>query len=190
MKNGLLFDKRGATVVEFAIILPVLCGLLAGGLELAYRAYFTAILESAMLEASRRATIGDQTGEQIDSMIRDRIANLSRAAEVKAIKKESFFNFSNVGKPEKITADTDPIGQYNRGDCYEDANNNGVYDTISNTGLGTADDVVRYTVTVQYSNIMPVAQLFGWGSKQTIVGSTVLRNQPFTSRAQPTIRCD
>jgi Flp pilus assembly protein TadG len=190
VRNALRHDRRGATVVEFAIILPVLCTLLAGGLELAYRAYFTAILESAMLEASRRATVGDQTGEQIDAMIRSRVADLSNTAEVKEIKKESFFNFSNVGKPEKITSDIDPIGRYNRGDCYEDANNNGIYDTTANRGLGTADDVVRYTVSVEYANIMPVARLLGWGSKQTIVGSTVLRNQPFTSRAQPTIRCD
>ncbi|MDF2495130.1 TadE/TadG family type IV pilus assembly protein [Sphingomonas sp.] len=183
-------DRRGATVVEFAIIIPVLCTLLAGGLELAYRAYFTAIIQGALLEASRRATVGDRSESQIDQIVKDRVAMLSNPAYVKDIKKERFFNFSNVGKPEKITSDIDPIGVYNKGDCYEDANNNGVYDTNFDTGLGTADDIVRYTVTVEYPNIMPVNAMVGLGAKQTITSSTVLRNQPFTSRAQPTVRCD
>lgn len=190
MRSTLASDKRGATVVEFAIIIPVLCTVLAAGLELGYRAYLGSIVQGALLEASRRATVGDKTPDQIDQIIKDRVAMLSNASNVKQIKKESFYNFSNVGKPEKITADTDPIGTYNKGDCYEDANNNSVYDTNTNAGLGTADDIVRYTVTVEYPNIMPVNKLLGLGAKQTIVAGTVLRNQPFTSRAQPTIRCD
>ena len=190
MIRGLASDTRGATIVEFAIIIPVLCTILAAGLELGYRMYLGSIVQGALLEASRRATVGDRTSDQIDQIIKDRVAMLSNEANVRTIKKESFFNFSNVGKPEKITSDTDPIGTYNKGDCYEDANNNSVYDTNTNSGLGTADDIVRYTVTVEYPNIMPVSKLLGWGTKQSIAASTVLRNQPFTSRAQPTIRCD
>lgn len=190
MRMRLASDQRGATIVEFAIIIPVLCALMAAGFELGYRAYFTAIVQGALLEASRQATVGDRTEAQVDQIIKDRVAMLSSAANVRKIEKQSFFNFSHVGKPEKITSDTPPIGTYNVGDCYEDANNNGVYDTLANAGLGTADDIVRYNVTVEYPNIMPVSKLLGWGTRQTITASTVLRNQPFTSRAQPTIRCD
>lgn len=183
-------DQRAVTVVEFAIIIPVVCLLLAGGFELGYRAYFTAIVESALLEAARTATVGNKTSDDIDKIIKDRVETLSTAAAVKDIKKENFYNFTNVGKPEKITFDKNGNSIYDPADdCYEDANNNNVYDYNLNTGLGTADDIVRYTVNVEYSNIMPVAGLLGWGSKQNIVASTVLRNQPYTSRAMPTIRC-
>lgn len=182
-------DTRGATIVEFAIILPVLCVLLAGGLEIAYRTYLTAMLQSALLDAVRAASVGDKTADQIDALIRTRVGTLSNGAQVKSIEKDSAFNFSNVGKAEKITSDTDPIGTYNVGDCYEDANNNGTYDTSLNTGMGTADDIIRLRVTVDYPNIMPVNKLMGWSARQQIYASTVLRNQPFTSRAQPTIRC-
>lgn len=183
-------DTRGATVVEFAIIVPVLCALLAGGIELGYRAYFTSIVQGALLEASRRATVGNQSSAQIDQIIKDRVTSLSKAATVTQIRKENFYNFTHVGKPEKITYDRNGNGLYDPAtDCYEDANNNGQYDVVSNAGLGTADDIVRYSVVVEYNNIMPVAGLFGWGSKQVVNGSTVLRNQPFTSRAIPTIRC-
>ncbi len=190
MRARLATDERGATIVEFAIIIPVLCTLMAAGFELGYRAYFTAIVQGGLLEASRRATVGDQTEAQIDQIIKDEVALLSKKATVKKIDKQSFFNFSNVGKPEKITSDTSPIGVYNVGDCYEDANNNNVYDIVANSGLGTADDIVRYNVTIEYPNIMPVSRMLGWGATQTITASTVLRNQPFTSRAQPTIRCN
>lgn len=182
-------NRRGATIVEFAIILPVLCTLLAGGLEFAYRTYLNAIVQGALLEAARSATIGNKTGDQIDEIIKSRVEMLSNRLNVKKIDKTSFYNFSRVGKPEKITSDTDPIGVYNSTDCYEDANNNGVYDANPQTGIGTADDIVKYEVTVTYPNIMPVNKLLGWGTSQTIVAATALRNQPFTSRAAPTIRC-
>ena len=177
-------------MLEFALILPVLCALLAGGFELGYRAYVNAILQGALLEASRQATVGDRSGAQIDKTITDRMATLSGSISIQSIKKESFYNFSNVGKPEKLTFDRNGDGVYDSAqDCYEDANNNGAYDIKTNSGIGTADDIVRYTVSLQYPSIMPVGSLFGWGSQQEITTSTVLRNQPFTSRAMPTVRC-
>lgn len=185
----LLRDARAATIVEFAIVVPVLCALLAGGFEFGYRAYYTAVVQGALLEASRQATVGNKTGAQIDQVITNKVAVIGYAAHVQEIKKESFYNFSNVGKSEKITSDTDPIGTYNLTDCYEDANNNNRHDATPDAGLGTADDIVRYTVTVTYPNIMPINGLLGLGRTQTIIASTVMRNQPFTSRAAPTIRC-
>jgi Flp pilus assembly protein TadG len=186
----LAIDTRGATIVEFAIIIPVLCTLMAAGFELGYRAYLSSIVQGALLEASRRATVGDKTATEIDQIIKDRVAMLSNAANVKEIKKEPFYNFTNVGKPEKITFDKNNNAAYDAADdCYEDANNNSLYDVNLNSGLGTADDIVRYTVRIEYPNIMPVNKMLGWGDKQTITASTVLRNQPFTSRAMPTIRC-
>lgn len=190
MKRSVRTDTRGATVVEFALILPVMCALLSAGFELGYRAYLASIMQGALLESSRLATVGDKTGTQIDQVIKDRVAMVSRNMIVKSIEKQSFYNFTNVGKPEKITFDKNKNGAFDPAeDCYEDANNNASYDVTMNSGLGTADDIIRYTVTVEYPNIMPVSKLMGWGAKQEIVASTVLRNQPFTSRAMPTIRC-
>lgn len=184
------FDRRGATLVEFALILPALLGMICVTLELGYKVYLTSVIQGALLEASRAATVGNMTGAQIDAMMKDRISVLTSVSNVKSITKEQFYNFSNVGKPEKITQDIDPKGVYNVGDCYEDANNNGVYDATTTQGIGTADDIVRYTVVVQYPDLIPVAALLKWSTTQSITASTILRNQPFTSRAAPTIRCD
>jgi Flp pilus assembly protein TadG len=190
MMLRLASDRRGATVLEFALVIPVVCVLLTAGFELGFRVYLTAVVQGALLEASRRASVGDATEATIEQMIKSRVAVISNGANVKETKKENFYNFSNVGRPEKIKFDKSGNGVYDPlDDCYEDANNNNSYDYNSNLGLGTADDIVRYTVRVEYPNIMPVRRMLGWGAKQTITASTVLRNQPFTSRAMPTVRC-
>lgn len=189
-RTTLLCDRRGATVLEFALILPALLGMICVTLELGYKVYLTSVIQGALLEAARAATVGDKTGAQIDALVRTRISVLTSGSNVKSIKTEPFYNFSNVGKPEKITQDIDPKGVYNTGDCYEDANNNAKYDTAVTEGIGTADDVVRYTVVVEYPDLIPVSALFKWAPTQSITAMTMLRNQPYTSRAAPTIRCD
>ncbi|MCI1143877.1 pilus assembly protein [Sphingomonas sp. WKB10] len=190
MISRLRSDRRGATVIEFALVIPVVCALLAAGFEFGYRVYLNAVIQGALLEASRTASVGNVTEQQIEAIVLNRVSTLSNASNVKAIRKENFYNFSNVGKPEKLKFDKNGNGLYDPAeDCYEDANNNNTYDYQSNAGLGTADDIIRYSVVVDYPNIMPVRQLLGLGGRQTIVASTVLRNQPFTSRAMPTVRC-
>jgi Flp pilus assembly pilin Flp len=186
----LLADKRGATALEFALVIPVVCALLAGGFELGFRVYLTSVVEGALLEASRRASVGNVNEFDIEEIIKTRVSTLSKASNIKDIKKERFYNFSNVGKPEKLKFDKNSNGLYDPADdCYEDANNNTSYDYNSTSGLGTADDIVRYSIKVEYPNIMPVMGIIGLGSTQTINASTVLRNQPFTSREMPTVRC-
>ncbi|WP_294217445.1 TadE/TadG family type IV pilus assembly protein [uncultured Sphingomonas sp.] len=190
MISHLRSDRRGATVIEFALVIPVVCALLAAGFEFGYRVYLNAVIQGALLEASRTASVGNVTEQQIEAIVLNRVSTLSNASNVKAIRKENFYNFSNVGKPEKLKFDKNGNGLYDPAeDCYEDANNSNTYDYQSNAGLGTADDIIRYSVVVDYPNIMPVRQLLGLGGRQTIVASTVLRNQPFTSRAMPTVRC-
>lgn len=186
----LIHDRRGATILEFALILPALLGMICVTLELGFKVYLSSVIQGALLEASRAATVGDKTGDQIDALVKNRVSVLTSVSNVRSITKERFYNFSNVGKAEKITQDIDPKGVYNKGDCYEDANNNGVYDASFTQGIGTADDIIRYTIVVQYPDLIPVASLFNWSPNQTITASTMLRNQPYTSRAAPTIRCD
>ncbi|WP_373458443.1 TadE family protein [Sphingomonas faeni] len=41
-------DTRGATIVEFAIIVPVLIALLLSILEVGYRGYVTAVVQGAL----------------------------------------------------------------------------------------------------------------------------------------------
>jgi Flp pilus assembly protein TadG len=187
--RSLIVDARGATIVEFAMIIPVLVGLLLSILEVGYQGYVTAVVQGALSKASRQVTVGNRTAADVVATIKSEVQVVVPARYV-TVSTRRYYNFSNVGKPEKITSDTDPKGVFNLGDCFEDANNNGSYDaTPGDTGVGSADDIVYYTVNVVYPNLTPVGALLSWGPTRSVAATTVIRNQPFTSRAEPTTIC-
>lgn len=176
-------DQHGVTIVEFAMVLPVLSLMLLGFFDLGYRAYVGAVLQGALHEAARMATVGSVPMEQVDAHVRSRLQSFSRGATV-AINASSYLDYSDVKQPEKIVQDTFPFGVYNPGDCFEDANGNGQYDhDRGKSGLGNADDVVRYEVSITFPRLFPLAGFLGWEKSETITSSTMLRNQPFAARS-------
>jgi len=65
-----------------------------------------------------------------------------------------------------------------------DENGNGVWDAdVGKGGLGGANDVVLYTVTLNYDRVFPLWKLIGGDQRATASASTVLRNQPFGPQA-------
>lgn len=176
-------DARGATLVEFALILPALCVLLLGIFDLGYRSYAASVLQGALHEAARMASVGGISQSQIDARVRQRLSNFSNHGTV-TITTSSYYDFSGVSVPEIITNDTTPLGTYNVGDCYEDANGNAQYDLDrGRSGLGNADDIVRYEVSLSVPRIVPIDRFLGWSASETISGNTVLRNQPYAGRS-------
>lgn len=176
-------DRSGVTIVEFAMVLPVLCVLLMGTFDLGYRSYTASVLQGALREAARMATVGGVSMDQIDARVRLRLSDFARHSTV-ATSASSYTEFADVGQPETITGDTAPFGQYNPGDCFEDANGNGNYDLDrGRAGLGQADDVVRYRASITYPAMFPVGALLGWGAQETVSAETMLRNQPYAGRA-------
>jgi len=172
-------DRRAATIVEFALILPVMCMMLLGTLDLGYRSYVSSVVQGALHDAARMATVGGVTTAQIQTMVQNKLQAFSRNATI-TTSTRSYSDYSGVKVAETITQDTAPFGVYNQGDCFQDANGNGVYDTDrGRSGTGGAEDVVYFEVTMTYPHIVPVGRLFGWSSNVTTTQNTVLRNQPF-----------
>jgi Flp pilus assembly pilin Flp len=187
--SSLKSNVRGATVVEFALIIPALAITILAFIDLGYRMFLTSQVQGTLQQAARLASIGDSTETQVDNFVKDQLSALVDTQYVK-ITKRSYTDFSRVGKPEKITSDTDPKGQYNRGDCFEDANGNGSYDISGGAnGLGGADDIVYYEIEVDYPRLVPLGGLLGWGPREIVKANTVLRNQPFAEKAKPEIVC-
>lgn len=176
-------DRRGATIVEFALILPVLCTLLLGVLDLGYRSYVTSIVQGALHEAARMATVGGVPITTIQTHVQNRLQRFSSNATI-TVTTRSYADFTGVGIPETITQDTAPIGTYNQGDCFEDYNGNGNYDLDrGRSGLGGAEDVVYFEVTMTYPHIVPLGRFLGWSNNVTITQNTLLRNQPYAGRS-------
>jgi Flp pilus assembly protein TadG len=181
-------DERGVTIVEFALVAPVLLLLLLGLFDLGYRTYASSVLQGALHDAARMATVGGFSMAQIDARVKTRLSNFATRSTV-TTEAASYYEFSGVSQPEKIVSDTAPVGSYNPGDCFEDVNGNNAYNTDRGRGgTGNADDIVRYSVTITFPRILPMGSLMGWGNSQTLTANTVLRNQPYAGRNMSTNR--
>ena len=181
-------DSNGVTIVEFAMVAPVMLLLLLGLFDLGYQAYASSVLQGALHDAARMATVGGYSMEQIDARVKTRLSNFATRSTVTTAT-ASYYEFSGVSQPEKIVGDTVPLNTYNAGDCFEDVNSNNRYDTDrGRAGTGNADDIVRYSVTITYPRVFPLSKLLGWSNSQTLSSNTVLRNQPYAGRNMSTNR--
>ncbi len=186
MIRRLGLDTRGATAVEFALILPVLLTLVLGSFDLGLAQYLRSVLEGAMQQAGRNSSLqsGGTSQSQIDALVRAQVQSVFPGATVE-FARSNYSNFSDVSAPEDFT-DSNANGRYDSGECFVDLNDNRRWDSDrSKSGLGGANDVVLYTATVTYTSTMPVAA-FGLSPVQRLTSSTTLRNQPFSSQTSRT----
>lgn len=193
--HRLIGNRRGVALPEFAMIVVPFLVLIMGSLDLGYQAYLRATVTGALEKAARKATIGNRTKAQVVTLITTEVRGiLPRTSQsdpdAVQVTPQSYYNFSAVGGGERITGDTAPVGIYNAGDCYEDRNGNGRYDATDGGGdnLGTADDILYYTVSVTVPRLFPIWRVIGWSNTVTATARTLIRNQPFGAQ-QVVIRC-
>lgn len=181
--RALRADARGATIIEFALILPVLSILLMGTFDLGYRSYVTSIVQGSLHEASRMATVGNVPMTTIETHVRNRLKDFSRNSTID-IRTDSYSDFNGVAVAEPLTTDLGTANVYDQAtDCYRDINGSGKFSRdMGRGGMGGAEDVVRFQVTMTYPRLFPMAKLLGWSNNVQIVQNTVLRNQPYAGR--------
>jgi len=195
MLSRFLKNERGAAMVEFAFVAPAVITLVMAGLDLGYQQYLRAVIGGSVESVARKASVGSgMTSAQIDTSIKTKIAAVipsNAPDDAITITKKSYYNFSRVGKPERLTTDQGTIGTYDQAtDCYEDANENNRYDAAGGaSGIGGADDIVFYQVDVQFPRLLPVAGLLGLPTQQTASVKSIIRNQPFDGQNAPKILC-
>jgi Flp pilus assembly protein TadG len=188
--RNLYRDERGATLVEFALVAMPLLLMMMAMFDLGFREYISIQLAGALDQSARQVTVGTATSvASIKTLVATQIRTILPGATVNVVP-SSYDNFSKVGKPEPITTDTAPTGVYNQGDCFEDENGNGVWDADSGlNGTGGSDDIVYYTATVTYPEIVPMRRLLGWSATETVTGTAMMKNQPYASQADPAVIC-
>lgn len=177
----LLRDHSGVTIVEFAMVAPVLLMLLMGLFDLSYNMYTTEMLQGAIHDAARDSTMEGAAGNEaaLDAIVTTAVHAVAPAA-VLSFNRQAYSSFTAIGRPEDYT-DVDNNGTCDNGEPYEDANGNGAWDiSTGKTGFGGARDAVLYTVTVNYKRAFPIAAFIpGQSDDFTLEASSVLRNQPF-----------
>ncbi len=192
MLRRLAKDQVGTTVVEFAMVGPVLLMMIMGLFDMAHTQYTSSVLFGALQKAGRDLTLESGFNRQstIDAAVRDQIATVMPSGAQVTYEKQSHFDFSDVDLPEDYT-DQNSDGNCNNGEPYVDLNDNSSWDRDrGRSGIGGARDVVVYKATVTYPRLFPMYTLIGLSPNVTLTASTVLRNQPFDeqNRATTTVR--
>lgn len=181
-------DRGGATAVEFALLCAPAFLLMMGGIEMGVGMFAKARLEGTLREAARMSTTGDPgttalDGKEIDAMVRERL-RIVQDTQVD-IERKTYQSFAQVGSPErKISGGASP--PY----CFEDVNGNRIWDLDPGVkGLGRADDIVDYNVTVTYPSLFPlVTKVLSGDGTTRITARTTLRNEPFAGISRQSVK--
>jgi Flp pilus assembly protein TadG len=184
-------DERGAALVEFAIVAPVMSLLLVGGFDVAHILYTKSALQGIVQKTARDSGLEDSadtaTQAQIDAKITRQVKALANNSTITITRRfYRTFNAAAAAKAETWT-DTNGNGTCNGGEPYVDANNNGVWDSDGgDSGQGGAKDKTVYTVNVSYPHMFPLWKFIGGSNTVKISASTVLMNQPYTDQGSYT----
>jgi TadE-like protein len=191
-KDSLGTNIRGVTAVEFALVTPVLLMVLMGGMDASRGAYISSVLYGAVQKAGRDNSLetGSTQTTAIDTKIYSVVHPLANDG-VLTFKRRSHSNFKRAAREEKFT-DSNANNVREPGECFDDANENGIWDQIGGkNGSGGADDIIVYTATFTYPRSFPLAGLIGLSDTRVVSATTILRNQPFGDQivAIPPVVC-
>lgn len=178
--TGIRQDESGASVVEFAIILPLFLTLLIGAFEFAHTAYVRAVLNGAVAKAGRDNTLETATLNQValDNRVKALVGDTIVGANYTFARK-NYQSAADVRRPEDFE-DINKNGLRDPGECYNDYNNNGAWDRDrGRSGQGGASDYSTYTVTVEYPRILPLHRFIGGNANHRLQAEAILPNQPF-----------
>ncbi|KEO91476.1 dihydrolipoamide acetyltransferase [Erythrobacter longus] len=184
LQKPLRSDENGATLVEFAIVAPVLMMVIMGIFDMGHTQYTSALMNGAMQKAGRDLTLqsAGATESAVDAAVVNQVTSVVPASAEIELVKLSHYEFEDIGEEEEYTDDNGD-GECNNNEPFIDYNNNGVWDDNRGTaGLGGAKDAVLYTVNVSYDRLFPMAGLAGLPEKVELSASTVLRNQPYAEQ--------
>ncbi|MBK9011688.1 TadE family protein [Novosphingobium sp.] len=96
-------ESEGATIVEFALVLPVLMVTLMGLFDLAYNMYTQQLLQGAIQNAARSSTIEGASGSEaaIDAIVTEAVHAIAPTATMQ-FERRAYASFADVARPEGL----------------------------------------------------------------------------------------
>lgn len=181
-------DQRGATIVEFGFVAPVLILFLIGAFDVAHSLYLQAVLQGVVQKTARDSALEsggtDEQQTALDNRVRQQVYALVNSANVTFTRRfYRSFDAAAAAQAESWT-DTNKNGTCDAGEPYTDTNNNGTWDPDgADSGQGGAKDKTVYTVTVSYPRMLPLNRFIpSLSADQVFTAKTVLQNQPYTDQ--------
>lgn len=177
-------DRDGATIIEFALVMPILLLFVIGILEVAMILFVSSLLEGSVREAARYGITGyvhegvDRIGV-IRRIVQENTIGLVDMDKVK-IDTITYRSFSAIGQPEPFN-DTNGNGQWDAGESFNDVNGNGKWDAdMGAAGAGGPSDIVVYTLTYDWPMLTSyMDDLLGRAGVIRLRASYAVRNEPW-----------
>ncbi|NBO18658.1 MAG: pilus assembly protein [Proteobacteria bacterium] len=176
-------QQEGATIIEFAVVAPVLFLMLAGIIELGLILFTTSALEGATNVGARIGKTGFTSGGlSREDYIRSEIVRLTGGflnTSQLNISILSYSSFSNIGQPEPCLSPTTPPCPGVSGVNFVDINGNNQWDADQGSAsAGGSGSVVLYRVTYPWRLFTPImASILGSGGIYTITATSAVRNE-------------
>jgi Flp pilus assembly pilin Flp len=174
----------GSTVIEFAVLAPMLFLLLVGTVETGLVLFTNSVLEGATTVASRVGKVGTTvSGQTREQYIRNRILQLSGGylnPNKLTVTTLAYSSFTNVGKPEPCITPSPCPGT--PGVHFTDINGNGTWDAdMGRSDAGGGGDVVLYRVSYPWSLFTPMVRtVLGDGNGNIVLTAvSTVRNEDF-----------
>lgn len=181
-------ERAGTSTIEFAVVAPVFLAMLMAVFDLGFLVYAKAVLQGAVEDGARSASLENTTWSQIETRVNEQVMSVIPVENADTDISFSFDptyygNYSDIALPEDFT-DANGNGVWDANECFVDRNGNRSYDTdVGLAGRGGAQDVVSISAEVTYVRIFPLWSLLDQSQLHTIAARTYLRNQPFSAQA-------
>lgn len=182
-------DSRGATIVEFGLILPVMALLIMGAYDVGHTLYATTTIQGAVQKATRDSGLETASVAQqaiIDARVTKQVKLLAANANV-TITRRNYRSFAAATNVLEQYTDSNNNGVCDNNEPYDDDNRNGTRDQAGISGQGSAKDAVLYTVVATYPRMFPLANMIGIPRTTTVKASTILNNQPYGDQVQAAV---
>lgn len=181
-------DRTGIAATEFALIAPVFIGLMMMAFEAGFAVYARSVLQGAVEQAARRASLENWVWEDIQDAVEKQVKTVIPASDADTqisftLDPTYYASYADIELPEDFT-DTNGNGEWDADECFVDRNGNASYDVdVGLAGRGGAQDVVSIDAQLEYVRPFPLWGLFNASQTQKIRVTTYLRNQPFSAQA-------
>ncbi|GEM_PF-3753526 len=156
--RALMRDNKGASLIEFALVLPVLLLFLLGTIEYCMVFYIRGSIESVTHDTARKAITGSNYGgsgtreEELDHMLQESLSNISGANGTFNITTEVYVNLTKLGTP-----------------------------MLGASKYGGSNHIVRYVVEYEHNFITPLAHFLAedQGNRLVLTSTVFVKNEDF-----------
>jgi len=155
----ILQQENGAAAVEFAILLPLLAGLVFGIIEFGLLLYNQQVITNASREGARAAIVGHCADRKTDTDISEIVTDYCTDQN-----KKRLITFNETNDPPTTTIAPSPSA------CTPGSEISGVW--TGGSGPTVGDNVA---VSVQYTYTYLVPSLLGFGSTKLLSAATVMK---------------